>query len=142
MNVTTDSFTLDCTGDVVVGDTILFTEAVWAAYKPQGRFRRKSKPQPLGERTIIAEVVNDSYGAAKQQHTFTLLVLESEGYEPLQPQTKTTRKGRNIYRNGVKRLHWEDEATRRMACDEKHVRGNNARGMRAARRSLEETKGW
>lgn len=41
------------------------------------------KPRFLGERRVAARVLADSYGSAKQQHTFTLLVIESDGYEAL-----------------------------------------------------------
>ena len=45
---------IDCTGDICLGDTIQFTEAVFG-----GSYR---KPRYLGDRTITAKVVNDSYG--------------------------------------------------------------------------------
>ena len=120
------TFTIPCTGDVVAGDVIEFTEAVFA-----GSFR---KPRYVGERTIQAEVLRDSYGAAKQQHTFTLKVLASAGAEPLSAGTITTRKGRNVYRNGTRRAPWPVEADRRAALDEKHARGDLARADRAERK--------
>jgi len=129
---------INCTGDVVAGDTIRFTETVWPAYKPSGRFRRASKPTPLGERTITAKVLRDSYGAAKQQHTFTLQIISCEGYEPLEAGTETTRKGRNIYRNGVERLPWPSLAARGLVAADKHQRGDAARQARAVRREMEE----
>jgi hypothetical protein len=119
-------FTIPCTGDVVTGDQIEFTEAVFG-----GSFR---KPRYLGERIVQAEVVRDSYGAAKQQHTFTLRVLASSGVEPLTPGATTTRKGRNVYRNGTRRAAWAVEADRRAALDEKHGRGDAARADRALRK--------
>lgn len=120
------TFTIPCTGDVVAGDVIEFTEAVFA-----GSFR---KPRYVGERTIQAEVLRDSYGAEKQQHTFTLKVLASAGAEPLTAGTVTTRKGRNVYRNGTRRAPWPVEADRRAALDEKHSRGDLARADRAERK--------
>lgn len=120
------TFTIPCTGDVVAGDTIEFTEAVFA-----GSFR---KPKYVGERVIQAEVVRDSYGADKQQHTFTLKVLASSGAEALAAGTVTTRKGRNVYRNGNRRAPWTVEADRRAALDEKHARGDLVRADRASRK--------
>ncbi len=116
---------IDCTGDVVCGDTIRFSEGVFG-----GSYR---KPKHIGNREIIAEVVKDSYGQQKQQHTFTLVVLESSGEQPLKVGTKTTRKGRNVYRNGTERLLWDDEAARESVADEKHERGDDARQKRADR---------
>ena len=121
-----DDFPLNATGDVVAGDTIRFTEAVFG-----GSFR---KPTYQGERTVEADVVRDSYGAAKQQHTFTLRVLRSEGVDALAPGTKTRRKGRNVYRNGTQRQRWADEDARKQATDEKHGRGDAARAARDERK--------
>jgi hypothetical protein len=117
--------TIDCTGDVVVGDIIQFTEAVFG-----GSYRR---PAFLGDRTIEAQVIADSYGAGRQQHTFTILVVASGGTDPLAPGAKTTRKARNVYRNGTRRAAWADETARRAATGEKHGRGDAARADRARR---------
>lgn len=130
-------FTLNCSGDAVTGDTILFEEAVWPAYKPSGRFGRGKASQPLGTRRIVARIVADSYGAAKQQHTFTLQVIESDGYRPLDPATVTARKGRNIYRNGTRRMPWENEANRTEVAVKKHTRGATARAAREERREAD-----
>ena len=43
-------------------------------------------------------------------------------------------KGRNIYRNGCKRLLWLDETLRNQSLEEKHVRGNKAREERTIRK--------
>lgn len=118
-------FTMDCTGDVVVGDTILFTETVWGgSYK---------EPKNLGKRTIIAEIIKDSYGEKKQQHTFTFSVIDSWGCDALTKGLKTRRKGRNIYRNGTKRLPWKCKGARTLALNEKHARGGSAREARQIR---------
>lgn len=119
-------FKIDCTGDVVVGDIILFTEIVWT-----GSYR---KPVNSGERTIIAKVLKDSYGEMKQQHTFTIEVIKSYGVDPISKNSKIRRKGRNIYRNGTKRLSWECPEARILALNEKHERGDKARGIRQERR--------
>ena len=117
---------LDCTGDVCRGDMILFEEPVWG-----GSIK---KPVMLGRRRVVAEVEVDSYGAAKQQRTFTLRVLWSDGHDPLPVKTKTRRKGRNIYRNGTMRLMWEDEGAREEVLAEKHERGGEARAARTRRK--------
>lgn len=127
MQITTADFTHDCTGDVCTGDTILFTEAVFG-----GSHRR---PKYLGERRIVARVIGDSYGAERQQHTFTIEVLACEGVQPIEAGTRTTRKGRNVYRNGCRRMPWPDESQRQEALDEKHIRGDAARAERAERRA-------
>jgi hypothetical protein len=126
------SVTVSATGDVVVGDNVTFDEAVFA-----GSHR---KPKFVGLRTISATVVKDSYGAGKQQHTFTLLVTGSTGVDPLKVGEKALRKARNVYRNGVSRQLWDDESARLEAQAEKHERGGAAREVRAVRRETEEPR--
>ena len=113
-------FEIDCTGDVVVGDHISFERATFS-----GSWR---KPKFAGMETITGLVVNDSYGSAKQQHTFTL---------KLEDGSKLCIKGRNVYRNGVRRAAWADEAQRDEARTEKHHRGDDARRQRDERKSQE-----
>ena len=120
-----EHFSIGCTGDVVKGDCIQFKESVFS-----GSYR---KPKFKGERTIKAEVLSESYGDKKQQHTFTLRVIQSEGYEPIEPEKVIRRKGRNIYRNGTKRRPWENELARNQVLDEKHNRGEIARRERRYR---------
>lgn len=120
------NFPIDCTGDVVTGDEILFSEAVFG-----GALRR---PKFLGERQVAAKVIKDSYGNIKQQHTFTIEVIASSGFQALKPGKVTRRKGRNIYRNGTSRKSWVDESARQVAVDEKHLRGDAARSDRQIRR--------
>jgi len=122
-------YSINAQGDVVTGDEIRFVEAVFG-----GSFRN---PKYLGTRTVWAKVLKDSYGAAKQQHTFTLEVVRSDGVQPLTAGNKTTRKGRNIYRNEVYRKEWPDEAVRDQAAAEKHTRGDVARSARDRRRERE-----
>jgi len=129
MTITPELYSIPATGDVCVGDEILFSEAVFG-----GSFR---KPKFLGEREIAAKVVKDSYGASKQQHTFTLEIIASAGEQPLTAGTITTRKGRNVYRNGTSRKPWADEAARKAALNEKHGRGDAARAARSARMEAE-----
>jgi len=121
-------YTIKCTGDVAQGDEILFTEMVWG-----GSHRR---PEALGERRIAALVVKDSYGAGKQQHTFTLLVRGSDGLDRIRRGTTIRRKGRNVYRHGTLRKE-RDRQERQDALDEKHQRGATARIAREERRAFE-----
>ena len=123
-----DEYTINCTGDVCVGDVVRFTEAVF-----DGSFRR---PRHVGDRTLTARVVSDSYGSDRQQHTFTLEVLGCEGTQPVAVGSRVRRKGRNVYRNGTWRAAWDNESERGAALNEKHTRGDAARAARDARRSL------
>lgn len=118
-------FILDCTGDVVVGDSIRFKEAVFS--------RSTGRRKLVGIRTITARVLRDSYGEKRQQHTFTIEVIACVGVEPIEAGTVTTRKGRNIYRRGTKRAAWADEDARRPVAEEKHRRGDAARAEREIR---------
>lgn len=83
---------------------------------------------------IAAFVVKESYGAAKQQHTFTLEVIASEGVDPIERGSTIRRKGRNIYRNGTYRGMWGDESARQENLSEKYERGYVARQERDARK--------
>ena len=121
-------FPITCTGDVVAGDVIRFTEGVFGG--------SRDRPKKVGDRTIVARVLRESYGADKQQHTFSIEVIESSGHQPLKPGALTTRKGRNIYRNGTQRKPWPEEADRTAALDEKHTRGAAARKQRAIRNAV------
>ena len=97
-------------------------------------------PKFAGLRSISAIVVKDSYGAGKQQHTFTLLITGSTGIDPLKVGEKVQRKARNVYRNGVSRQLWDDETARLEVQAEKHERGGAAREVRAIRRETEEPR--
>lgn len=96
----------NCTGDVCTGDEIAF----FNAGKESSR--------------IFGKVIKDSYGSAKQQHTFT---IEVNG-------EKMLIKGRNLYKNEVMRKLWPNELDRQKVIDEKHQRGNAARSIRAERK--------
>ena len=120
---------IPATGDVVAGDEIRFTESVWA-----GSHR---KPIYCGDRFIRGEVLRESYGAAKQQHTFTILVRGSTGSDAIEPGTKIRRKGRNVYKGRPSRLQWADESDRDAVAAEKHARGDAARADRDQRRECE-----
>lgn len=121
-------FTYPCTGDVCAGDTIVFEEAVF-----EGSFR---KPRFAGDRKIAAHVLKDSYGADKQQHTFSLEIIWCRGHDPIAPGKRIRRKGRNVYRNGTKRMPWANEAERGVSLDEKHQRGDKARVARDIRKGV------
>ena len=126
---------IPATGDVVAGDEIRYTETVWG-----GSYR---KPIYCGDRFVRGEVLRESYGAAKQQHTFTILVRESSGVSALEPGAKIRRKGRNVYRGKPSRLQWADESDRLAGADEKHARGGAARADRDRRREWQAVdEGW
>jgi len=131
--VTKSKCTVDCTGDVCCGDVILFTENVYS-----GSHR---KPVYRGDRWILAQVIADSYGASKQQHTFTLLLIDcggegSEEVRTIAVRNKGTikRKGRNVYRYSPHRALWTNEDERKIVLKEKHQRGDAARAERSFRR--------
>ena len=121
-----EAFSINTTGDVVTGDVIQWEEGVFTSSK---------KPKFLGNRTVRAVVVKDSYGSDKQQHTFTILPLSSSGTQPIAVGKQTTRKGRNIYRNGTMRMPWINEDKRQAVANEKHARGDVARAARDRRKS-------
>jgi len=110
------TYTACCTGDAVVGDEVRFEKTTFT-----GGFRNA---QFSGFEKITGKIVKDSYGADRQQHTFTI-ALEGGGELRI--------KGRNLYANGTYRKLWADESSRQAAANEKHARGNSARAVRAER---------
>ncbi|TYG40272.1 hypothetical protein ES288_D12G080000v1 [Gossypium darwinii] len=124
------SFFINCTGDVCKGDVVLFIQKV---YKKFNKMTRRGKL--LGKRTIAGRVVKESYGKAKQQHTFTVEVLWSKGSKKLPPLFPLLVKGRNLYKLKTYRQHWSDEAERKHVLAEKHKRGNAARLVKAMKRT-------
>lgn len=117
------------TRDIVVGDTIRYEESVFSGPWRSAKY--------VGKRTIKAKVEGDSYGSGKQQHTFTLRILECSGVSPIDVGKPTRRKGRNIYKYDPVRLLWDDEDARQKVADEKHERGDAARSDRERRREEE-----
>lgn len=109
-------FTINCTGDCVVGDFVQFERAVFT-----GSYRR---PRFSHNETVEGEIIRDSYGAAKQQHTFKIRKLDGVEFHI---------KARNLYRNGTMRKPWADESKRKQALQEKHQRGDAARAARYSR---------
>ena len=110
-------YSISCTGDAVTGDEVCFSRA-----KFTGSFRNAKF---AGYEIVTGKIVKDSYGADKQQHTFTLLLEDG---------SKTLIKGRNLYANGVYRKPWADEAARQLVQEEKHTRGDVHRRRRAIRK--------
>ncbi|OMP02068.1 hypothetical protein COLO4_11378 [Corchorus olitorius] len=120
------SFYINCTGDVCKGDVVLFTQKVFEKFDKVTRHGKV-----LGRRTVVGRVVKESYGKAKQQHTFTVEVLWSKGTKKLPPLFPLLVKGRNLYKLKTYRQRWSDEAERRKVLAEKHRRGDAARLVKA-----------
>ncbi|RDX80620.1 Zinc finger CCCH domain-containing protein 62, partial [Mucuna pruriens] len=131
------SFNINCTvlgsalssGDVCMGDVVLFRQKVYEKFD-----KMTQRGKHLGNRTVAGRVVKESYGAAKQQHTFTVEVLWSSGVRKLPPLSPLLVKGRNLYKQKTYRQRWKDEADRIEVLGEKHKRGAAARSKRALKR--------
>ncbi|XP_057969068.1 zinc finger CCCH domain-containing protein 62 isoform X2 [Malania oleifera] len=123
------SFVINCTGDVCKGDIVLFKQKVYEKFD-----KVKRKGRLIGNRTVAGRVVKESYGAAKQQHTFTVEVLWSRGIKKLPPLFPLLVKGRNLYKLKTFRQHWKNEAERSKVLTEKHKRGRAARLVRARKK--------
>ncbi|KAJ1401094.1 Zinc finger, CCCH-type [Sesbania bispinosa] len=124
------SFVLNCRGDACTGDVVLFEQNVYEMFSI---ISRSASGPPCGKRIIAGRIVKESYGTAKQQHTFTIEVLWSKGEKPLPPLCQLLIKGRNLYRLKTLRQKWEDEGKRQKTLMEKHSRGSIARADREAR---------
>ncbi|CAO2828620.1 unnamed protein product [Amaranthus hypochondriacus] len=124
------SFLLNCKGDACTGDIVMFQQTVYEGYSIVSR---SAIGAPCGKRTVAGRIVKESYGAAKQQHTFTVEVLWSKGEKPLPPLHPLLIKGRNLYKLNTLRQRWEDESQRQRVLSEKHNRGFIARSNREVR---------
>lgn len=107
-----DEYTIGCTGDCCKGDEIAFFNA------------GKS-----GER-LFGVIISESYGSQKYQHTFTIETKDGN----------MMIKGRNLYKMGVVRKLWPDEAARQAVLDEKHQRGDEARDKNKVRKEAKEAR--
>ncbi|XP_022715326.1 uncharacterized protein LOC111274723 isoform X2 [Durio zibethinus] len=124
------SFVLNCKGDACTGDVVMFEQNVYETFNIASR---SACGPPCGTRIIAGRIVKESYGAAKQQHTFTIEVLWSRGKKPLPPLYPLLIKGRNLYRLKTLRQRWEDEGERQKVLMDKHSRGSLARSNREVR---------
>ncbi|GLU22497.1 hypothetical protein SLE2022_385680 [Rubroshorea leprosula] len=97
------SFVLNCKGDACTGDVVMFKQNVYEMFNIASR---GASGPPCGTRTVAGCIVKESYGAARQQHTFTIETL---------------------------RQRWEDEGKRQKVLMEKHSRGSIARSDREMR---------
>lgn len=124
------SFVLNCKGDACTGDVVMFEQNVYEMFNIASR---SASGPPCGTRIVAGRIVKESYGAAKQQHTFTIEVLWSKGEKPLPPLHPLLIKGRNLYRLKTLRQRWGDEGERQKVLMDKHSRGGVARSDREAR---------
>nr|XP_048334956.1 zinc finger CCCH domain-containing protein 62 isoform X2 [Ziziphus jujuba var. spinosa] len=129
------SFFINCTGDVCKGDVVLFTQKVYEKFDKVTRHGRV-----LGKRIVAGRVVKESYGANKQQHTFTVEVLWSKGFKKLPPLFPLLVKGRNLYKLKTFRQRWDNEEERLKVLAEKHKRGFEARLARATKQKKKWTE--
>ena len=120
-NTWSKEYNIDCTGNCVVGDEIVFERAVFT-----GSWK---KPSFSHMELIRGKIVKESYGEDKQQHTFTIETLEKK---------KMLIKGRNLYRNGTLRKPWVEESIRENSLLEKYKRGGIARENREERKKNSE----
>jgi hypothetical protein len=79
--------------NLIKDQVIRWTEPVFSGSFPKSKF--------IGERTNTAKILSDSYGFKRGQHSFSLLILKSEGESPLDPDSSCRRLGRNLYKNVV-----------------------------------------
>ncbi|KAJ6852198.1 zinc finger CCCH domain-containing protein 62-like isoform X1 [Iris pallida] len=131
------SFSINCTGDVCKGDVILFKQRV---YEKFDKVKRGGGGNIIGTRTIAGKVVKESYGATKQQHTFTVEILWCKGTKAWPPLYPLLVKGRNLYRLKTFRQPWNNETERSKVLAEKHKRGATARHVRAIAKSSSQNR--
>ncbi|KAL3366355.1 hypothetical protein AABB24_011166 [Solanum stoloniferum] len=69
------SFVLNCKGDACTGDVVMFEQNVYEMFSIASR---SATGPPCGTRIIAGRIVKESYGAKRQQHTFTKWDDEAE----------------------------------------------------------------
>ncbi|MCD7457831.1 hypothetical protein HAX54_036387 [Datura stramonium] len=69
------SFVLNCKGDACTGDVVMFEQNVYEMFSIASR---SATGPPCGTRIVAGRIVKESYGAKKQQHTFTKWNDEAE----------------------------------------------------------------
>jgi len=119
----TRAYTTKCTGDVCKGDQVAFVQRHWER-KAINRYGKLANVV-VGYSIVSGVVEKESYGAEKQQHTFSIRCDDKE---------LLLIKGRNLYAIGVWRKPWANEEQRHAALEEKHQRGGYARQLAANRR--------
>ncbi|XP_016678361.1 zinc finger CCCH domain-containing protein 62 [Gossypium hirsutum] len=87
------SFVVNCTGDACTGDVVMFEQNVYEMFNIASQ---SASGPPCGTRIVVGRIVKESYGSAKQQHTFTIEVLWSKGEKPLSPLHPLLIKGRTF----------------------------------------------
>jgi hypothetical protein len=106
----------DVTGDACIGDVVLFARSKFI-----GSWKN---PTFDGVEILTGEITKDSYGEAKQQHTFTIKLFTG----------KTMRiKGRNLYSIATFAKSRNSRQRDKVLVD-KHNRGSQAREIREARK--------
>ncbi len=76
--------------NLLKGQIIEWTEKVFLDHGKNAIF--------CGERTNTGQIIKESYGDKRGQHTFTILIQASRGYQALSVGKNVCRKGRNVYR--------------------------------------------
>lgn len=100
--------------DLIAADVVRWTEGIF------GR-RRKGKALCIGERQIVAEVLERTDDAWVRLLVLSAVVTEAEfagkTIPPLLPKEVIRRGGKTILRGKPERLPWSDESARRRVLD-------------------------
>lgn len=110
-------YTEDITGNATQGDEIAFVEPVFIGKYPNSKFSHFNM--------VYGKIINDSYGAKKQQYTFT---IETEDGD------KIRKKGRNVYKY-LTLAKPRDEEERKTSLEDKYKRGEKARKAKRDRKN-------
>jgi len=121
----TRAYKIKVTGNCCKGDKILFIKRVWEKIIIN-KFGKKANAV-TGFELVEGEIVKESYGQEKGQHTFTI---------KLQNKETLLIKGRNLYAIGVWRKEWVNEEERKETLTEKYERGRLARNKQRYNRVI------
>ncbi len=122
-------FPIDCSGEAVAGDQILWVEVV------MGRVRRKRHMQYIGMRWVRGRIKEERVSQTTRRRLFLIEVDEVGGVRPEEVCAVSSDRGRpllrtakRIYRYGCHRKEWANEWTRELAIHEVTQRAEKIAG--------------
>ena len=106
-----ESYSIDCTGDVAIGDAILWGEEVRKGGRGARKGRRKGKV--IGHRLVAALVMDDRLEPTRGpgEHVYRLFVVACDGVRPIPAQTTIYRQTPDLTK-AIRRRPWLNEEDR------------------------------
>ncbi|KAK9067089.1 hypothetical protein SSX86_014414 [Deinandra increscens subsp. villosa] len=124
------SFSINCTGDARVGDTVLFKQHVYL-----GGTKMKKK------RTVTGRIVNMRECGSKDKHKFLIKVLWATASKKLHRRFTLLVRSHNLYKFGTFRQPRKNEACKSKRFKEKHAQAKHKQKLRKTDIASNKNKG-